>query len=274
MQFRRHPLPWWLAPFSWRRPSRAIALYVEYRRPLAPLTPSSAACWSRCARWRWPRCVLFLFRPIVLLPPASARDAVVPVLVDVSRSMRLADADGQTRLARATALLKTELLPALSRSSQTELFSVGDAAGARRRVDRLAADARQTDLAGALGAVRERYRGRASPASSCCPTAATPGTGRTAGAAPGRQRTAGVRHRHRIGRRACAIAKCSASRPAIRGSIRRRSICTCQRSARLRPRAVSAARAGERPACSTRRRSCRRPTARRSTRSSPSRPIR
>ena len=35
-----------------------------------------------------------------VLPPATSRDAIVPVLVDVSRSMRIADADGQTRIAR------------------------------------------------------------------------------------------------------------------------------------------------------------------------------
>ena len=48
---------------------------------------------------------LFLFRPIAMLPPSGSRDAVVPVLVDVSRSMQLSDADGQARLARAVALL-------------------------------------------------------------------------------------------------------------------------------------------------------------------------
>ena len=40
--------------------------------------------------------VLFLFRPVALQPPAGARDAIVPVLVDVSRSMRVVDADGQS----------------------------------------------------------------------------------------------------------------------------------------------------------------------------------
>ena len=57
---------------------------------------------------------------------------------------------------------------------------------------------------------------------------------------------AGVHGRHRLGRWVCPIAKCSASTPAIRGSIRRRSICAYQRSATVRPRAVSAAAARQR----------------------------
>jgi Putative glutamine amidotransferase len=101
---------------------------------------------------------LFLFRPIVMLPPAGPRDTIVPVLVDVSRSMRLGDADGQTRVARANALLKT-LLPALKSHASPELFAVGD--GIRpASIDGLAADARRSDLGGALAAVRERYRGQ------------------------------------------------------------------------------------------------------------------
>lgn len=103
--------------------------------------------------------VLFLFRPIVVLPPSGSRDAVVAVLVDVSRSMRVNDADGQSRIARAAALLKTELLPALSTHFTTALYSVGDGL-TPVTIDRITADARRTDLAGAVAAVRERYRGQ------------------------------------------------------------------------------------------------------------------
>jgi hypothetical protein len=48
----------------------------------------------------------------VLLPPASPRDAIVPVLIDTSRSMRLADADGQRRIDKAAAIATGDLLPA------------------------------------------------------------------------------------------------------------------------------------------------------------------
>ena len=103
--------------------------------------------------------VLFLFRLIAILPPAGSREAIVPVLVDGFRSMRLADADGQTRIARERAPLKNELGAPLSTHFTTEIYSVGDGL-TPAKVDSLNADARQTDLAGALAAVRERYRGQ------------------------------------------------------------------------------------------------------------------
>jgi uncharacterized membrane protein len=102
--------------------------------------------------------VLILFRPIALLPPAGARVDVVPVLVDVSRSMRLTDAEGQSRLSRASSLVQFELLPALSKSYRTQLFAVGDSISAAS-VDSLSAKDRQSDLAGALAGVRDRLRG-------------------------------------------------------------------------------------------------------------------
>jgi hypothetical protein len=103
--------------------------------------------------------VIFLFRPIAILPPASSRDAIVPVLVDVSRSMRLADADGQTRLGRATALLKGDFGTALSSHFTTEIYTAGDALSPAK-VDALSPGARRTDLTGAIAAIRERYRGQ------------------------------------------------------------------------------------------------------------------
>jgi uncharacterized membrane protein len=152
-----HPLPWWLAILL----AAAVGAFAfaEYRRPLSPLTRAQRGVLAGLRVLTLATLVLFLFRPIVILPPAGARDAIVPLLVDVSRSMRLADADGQTRLARATALLKTELGPALASHFVTELYTVGNGLtpGA---VDGLAADARRTDLSGALTAVRERYRGQ------------------------------------------------------------------------------------------------------------------
>src|SRR5436190_20195025 len=100
-----HPLPWWL----WIVAASAIAAlaFLEYRRPLAPLTPLQRGVLVSLRAAALAAIVLVLMRPIVLLPPASARDAVVPILVDVSRSMRLADADGQTRIARAETILRT-----------------------------------------------------------------------------------------------------------------------------------------------------------------------
>jgi uncharacterized membrane protein len=152
-----YPLPWWLAVIL--AAVIAAVAYVEYRRPLSPLTPPQRSVLVALRVLALAALVLFVFRPIAVLPPAGSRDAVVPVLVDVSRSMRLADADGQTRLARAIGLVKNELGLALTSHFTTELYAVGDGL-APATVDGLAADARRTDLSGALAAVRERYRGQ------------------------------------------------------------------------------------------------------------------
>src|SRR5579872_5507679 len=118
-----YPLPWWLAVML--AAAVGAAAFAEYRRPLAPLTPAQRGVLAALRLVVLAVLVLFLFRPIVMLPPAGPRDTIVPVLVDVSRSMRLGDADGQTRVARANALLKT-LLPALKAHASPELFAVGD----------------------------------------------------------------------------------------------------------------------------------------------------
>ena len=152
-----YPLPWWLAVIL--AAAIGAVAYAEYRRPRSPLTPAQRGGLAGLRVIALAFLVLFLFRPIAVLPPSGSRDAVVPVLVDVSRSMRLGDADGQTRLARANALLENELGVPLTSRFKTEIYAVGDGL-APAKADALAADARRTDLSGALAAVRERYRGQ------------------------------------------------------------------------------------------------------------------
>lgn len=151
------PIPWWLAALV------AAAIvgvgYLAYRRPLAPLSAAQRGTLAGLRVLVLSTVAFLLCRPMVLLPPEDGRDVVVPVLVDVSRSMRIADADGRTRIARATDLLQHELLPALSTGFEVEVYGVGDAL-APASPDRISADARQTDLAAGLAAVRQRYRGR------------------------------------------------------------------------------------------------------------------
>src|SRR5216110_2897281 len=117
-----YPVPWWLVA------ALAAAVgsfaYFEYRRPLSPLTPAQRGILVGLRAAGLAAILTFLLRPIVLLPPLGARDAAVPILVDVSRSMRLNDADGQARLARATTVLRTHLMPALSRQFTPEIYSV------------------------------------------------------------------------------------------------------------------------------------------------------
>ena len=152
-----YSLPWWLAIVL--AAGIAAAALAEYRRPLSPLSRLQRTALIVLRGAVLAVVVLFLFRPIVVLPPAANRDAIVPVLVDVSRSMRLADADGQPRAARAAAIVTTQVLPALASQFQPELFGVGDGL-VQLAPDRLNADAPRTDLTGALAAVRERYRGQ------------------------------------------------------------------------------------------------------------------
>lgn len=152
-----YPLPWWLAILL-VAVAAGFAL-IEYRRPIVPLSPAR----------RWTLALLravvvlallaFVFRPMLLLPPSGNRDAVVPVILDVSRSMRLHDADGQTRLARATTILKTQLLPALRSHFKPEVFAAGDQV-TPASPDGFAAEARHTRIADAIADVRERYRGQ------------------------------------------------------------------------------------------------------------------
>ena len=148
-----YPLSWWLAVLL--AAAVGAVAYVEYRRPLSPLTTAQRTLLVALRVVALAAIVLFVFRPIAVLPPAGSRDAIVPILVDVSRSMRLADADGQTRLARANGLLKNELGLPLASHFKTEIYGVGDGLGPAT-VDGLAANARRTDLAGARASVRER----------------------------------------------------------------------------------------------------------------------
>ena len=102
-----YPLPWWLAVLL--AAAIAAVAFVEYRRPLVAADARPARRAGGAARARAGDLVLFLFRPIAILPPTGRVTPIVPILVDVSRSMRLDDADGQTRIARAVALLQNEL---------------------------------------------------------------------------------------------------------------------------------------------------------------------
>jgi uncharacterized membrane protein len=102
--------------------------------------------------------ILFLMRPVARSSQDS-RDAVVPILVDASRSMSIQDAQGERRILRARDVVSDELLPALSPGFRTELFAYGDELSPTTP-EGLTATGRRSDLSGALRAVRDRYRGQ------------------------------------------------------------------------------------------------------------------
>lgn len=132
--------------------------WLAYRR--VPIAPGRRRLLSalRFATLVW--LVVCLMRPMVRATDAAARDAVVPILVDSSRSMGLADADGARRIDRARDMIAGGLLPAISPRFRTEVLRFGDRMSATDAAS-LAATDRRTGLGAALQAVRDRYRGRA-----------------------------------------------------------------------------------------------------------------
>lgn len=149
-----NPLPWWVVLAL--AAAAGFVAWMAYRQ--APLRRARRLTLTTIRFVTLATLLVLLMRPVARVPDAIATDAVLPILVDTSRSMGIEDAEGARRIDRARALLTGELLPALS-GFRTELFAFGEElqpAGP----DGLGASGRRTDLAGALQAVQERYRGR------------------------------------------------------------------------------------------------------------------
>ena len=153
------PLPWWIL-----LPAVAGAIVVAwlaYRgfggRPLPRYALSALRLLTLLLL------IVFLMRPVARTTDDEGRDAVVPILVDTSRSMAIEDAGptpGLARIDRARSLVADRLLPALAPRFHVEVLGFGDAMKETAPAD-LAATSRRSDLSGALAALRERYRGRA-----------------------------------------------------------------------------------------------------------------
>ena len=149
-------LPWWgylLAFIS------AIALaWLAYARVAVRLKPGTRATLTALRALTLVLLIAILLRPVVTVPPAAAKNSVLPVLVDVSRSMRLTDAeDGAARIDRAKAIVR-DVQARLSSDYRIELLSFGESMTAAPDVERLAATARRSDLSGALADLTERYK--------------------------------------------------------------------------------------------------------------------
>src|SRR6187399_2894995 len=130
---------------------------MAYRQ--VPIAPRRRAGLSalRFATLIW--IVIALMRPMVHSSDGSPTDAVVPILVDGSRSMGLGDADGARRIDRARGIVANDLVPALSPRFRADVLQFGERVTALD-AGSLAATDRRTDLAAALNAVRDKYRGR------------------------------------------------------------------------------------------------------------------
>jgi uncharacterized membrane protein len=131
---------------------------MAYARVPVRLTPSARATLTTLRALTLILLIAILLRPVVMVPPAAAGNSVVPVLVDVSRSMRLTDAkEAVARLDRARAIVG-DLQSRLSSEYRLELLSFGESLAAVPDVERLSATARRSDLSGAIADLAERYR--------------------------------------------------------------------------------------------------------------------
>ncbi len=151
-----NPLPLWAMPLV---AGAAMAVAWMAYRHTALRTPARAALIA-LRFFTLLLLVVCLMRPVARSTADDARDAVVAVLVDSSRSMSIQDAGNDRRIDRARVLLVDELLPALTPRFQTEVLAYGDAL-APIEPRALSAGARRSDLAGALSALRDRLKGRA-----------------------------------------------------------------------------------------------------------------
>jgi hypothetical protein len=148
-------LPWW-----------ALALMVA---------AAAVVAWLAYSRWTLPpgqrfgltalrfitliALLVFVLRPVSITSIADTRAAVVPILVDTSRSMSIDDTDDGSRIERARRLVVDRIVPAIAGRFAVETLSFGEGLAAVQP-PQLAATGRQSDLAAALTAVRDRYRGR------------------------------------------------------------------------------------------------------------------
>lgn len=148
-------LPWWGYALAF---GAALALgWMAYARVPVKLTAGQRIGMSALRALTLMLLIAILLRPVVMVPPAAANNSLLPVLVDVSRSMRLNDGDGPTRLEQAQQAVR-DLQAQLGKEYRIEVLTFGDALAAATDIDRLSATARRSDLSGAIADLAERYK--------------------------------------------------------------------------------------------------------------------
>ena len=154
MQFA-FALPWWALVLV----AAAIlaAAWGAYVGAIVPLTRGRRTALIALRALTLLLLIVCLLRPVRVLPPDGENDAVVPILVDASRSMRLGDADGRSRIEAARALAGSLQVP-LNAHFKPEIWTFGRELEKPAGDRPIAADEERSDLSGALRAVRERYR--------------------------------------------------------------------------------------------------------------------
>lgn len=148
-------LPWWglLLLFV----AIAAVAWASYAGAIVPLPRIPRATLSTLRALTLLLLVVCLLRPVRVMPPDATTDAIVPILLDASRSMTLADAGGRARIDVARELLQQDIRPALAGRFRPELWTFGSSL-TQQDDDAFGADEGRSDLSGALRALRERYR--------------------------------------------------------------------------------------------------------------------
>ena len=151
------PWPWWV--MLGLAAAFAAAVAISYRRSFAHLPQPRRRLLMGLRLAVFLLIFLLLARPVRVEPAAPADLPVLPILVDQSRSMGIADAGGARRLDAAVAAIRDDLIPALGGDARVELWGIGerleplDLADARP-------EARWSDLTGALADVARHYADR------------------------------------------------------------------------------------------------------------------
>jgi uncharacterized membrane protein len=148
-------LPWWGYALAFG--SALVLGWLAYARVPVPLTRQARVGFSALRSATLILLIVILLRPVVMVPPAAAKNSRLPILVDVSRSMRLEDIEGSSRIGRAQGIVR-ELQAQLGAEYRLEILSFGETLAAVPDVDRLAPTSRRSDLSGAIADLAERYR--------------------------------------------------------------------------------------------------------------------
>ena len=151
-----NPLPWWALALIVA--AAGLVAWLAYNR--RTLSPSRRAVLVTLRFVTLLALVVFLLRPVARGTDADARDAIVAILVDTSRSMSIEDAGGR-RIDRARRIVVERLLPALASQFHVEVLGFGDGVAPVRAGCSFPPRRGEATSRARSPAVRDRYRGRA-----------------------------------------------------------------------------------------------------------------
>ncbi|MGE0460353.1 MAG: glutamine amidotransferase [Vicinamibacterales bacterium] len=147
-------LPWWGYALAFGL-AGALA-WAAYARAAVALTASQRALLTGLRAAALLLIVAALLRPVAVVPAPEVASRVVPLLMDVSRSMGITDGAGPSRIERAREIVE-EIRSSLGPAYRLDVLTFGEALSPVAGGE-LAATARRSDLSGAIEGVAERYR--------------------------------------------------------------------------------------------------------------------